>query len=158
MRGINRGSLSSGPASANGFEETILDIKRTIDCLPEIMAAVGERVPVLLDGGVRRGTDVFKALALGATGVGFGRPQVWGLAAFGQSGVEAVIDILNRELQQIMRQTGTDTGKHYARARCPFYLKLIDVERADLNERGANQQNTRRMAGCSKVIENLRGS
>jgi isopentenyl diphosphate isomerase/L-lactate dehydrogenase-like FMN-dependent dehydrogenase len=58
---------------------------------------------------VRRGTDVFKALALGATGVGIGRPQVWGLAAFGQPGVEAVIDILTRELQQIMRQAGTPT-------------------------------------------------
>jgi len=66
-------------------------------------------VPVLLDGGVRRGTDVFKAIALGATAVGIGRPQVWGLAAFGQSGVERVIDLLNRELLQIMRQAGTPT-------------------------------------------------
>ena len=85
-------------------EETL---RATIDCLPEVAGAVGGRVPVLLDGGVRRGTDVFKAIALGATAVGIGRPQVWGLAAFGQSGVEAVIDILNRELQQIMRQAGT---------------------------------------------------
>jgi (S)-2-hydroxy-acid oxidase len=85
-------------------EETL---RATLDCLPEIVAAVGGRVPVLIDGGVRRGTDVFKALALGATGVGIGRPQAWGLAAFGQSGVEAVIDILTRELQQIMRQAGT---------------------------------------------------
>jgi len=85
-------------------EETL---RASLDCLPEIVAAVGGRVPVLLDGGVRRGTDVFKALALGATAVGIGRPQVWGLAAFGQSGVEAVIDILNRELAQIMRQAGT---------------------------------------------------
>jgi len=85
-------------------EETL---RATIDCLPEVAAAVGGRVPVLLDGGVRRGTDVFKALALGATAVGIGRPQVWGLAAFGQPGVEAVIDILNRELLQIMRQAGT---------------------------------------------------
>jgi 4-hydroxymandelate oxidase len=83
--------------------------RATLDCLPEIAAAVGGRVPVLLDGGVRRGTDVFKALALGATAVGIGRPQAWGLAAFGQPGVEAVIDILNRELQQIMRQAGTTT-------------------------------------------------
>ena len=67
------------------------------------------KLEVLLDGGVRRGTDVFKALALGATAVGIGRPQAWGLAAFGQSGVEAVIDILNRELAQIMRQAGTPT-------------------------------------------------
>jgi 4-hydroxymandelate oxidase len=85
-------------------EETL---RATLDCLPEVAAAVGGRVPVLLDGGVRRGTDVFKALALGATAVGIGRPQVWGLAAFGQPGVEAVIDILNRELLQIMRQAGT---------------------------------------------------
>jgi 4-hydroxymandelate oxidase len=87
-------------------EETL---RATIDCLPEVAAAVGGRVPVLLDGGVRRGTDVFKALALGATAVGIGRPQAWGLAAFGQPGVEAVIDILNRELLQIMRQAGTPT-------------------------------------------------
>jgi 4-hydroxymandelate oxidase len=87
-------------------EETL---RATLDCLPEVAAAVAGRVPVLLDGGVRRGTDVFKALALGATAVGIGRPQVWGLAAFGQSGVEAVIDILNRELAQIMRQAGTPT-------------------------------------------------
>ncbi len=63
-------------------EETL---RATLDCLPEIAAAIGKRVPVLLDGGVRRGTDVFKALALGATAVGIGRPQVWGLAAFGQT-------------------------------------------------------------------------
>jgi isopentenyl diphosphate isomerase/L-lactate dehydrogenase-like FMN-dependent dehydrogenase len=64
-------------------------------------------VPVFLDGGVRRGTDVFKAPALGAAGDGIGRPQAWGLAAFGQSGVEAVLDILNRELTEIMRHAGT---------------------------------------------------
>jgi 4-hydroxymandelate oxidase len=87
-------------------EETL---RSTLECLPEIAAAVRGRVPVFLDGGIRRGTDVFKALALGATGVGIGRPQVWGLAAFGQSGVEQVIDILNRELAHIMRQAGTPT-------------------------------------------------
>ena len=85
-------------------EETL---RATLDCLPEIATAVAGRVPVLLDGGVRRGTDVFKALALGATAIGIGRPQAWGLAAFGQPGVEAVMNILTRELQQIMRQAGT---------------------------------------------------
>lgn len=85
-------------------EETL---RATIDCLPEVVAAVGGRIPVFIDGGIRRGTDVFKALALGATAVGLGRPQAWGLAAFGQPGVEAVIDILNRELGVIMRQAGT---------------------------------------------------
>jgi 4-hydroxymandelate oxidase len=85
-------------------EETL---RATIDCLPEVVAAVRGRVPVFVDGGVRRGTDIFKALALGASAVGIGRPQAWGLAAFGQPGVEAVIDILNRELAAIMRQAGT---------------------------------------------------
>jgi (S)-2-hydroxy-acid oxidase len=84
-------------------EETL---RASVDCLPEVVAAVRNRVPVFLDGGVRRGTDVFKALALGAAGVGIGRPQAWGLAAFGQSGVEAVLDILNRELTAIMRHAG----------------------------------------------------
>jgi len=81
--------------------------RATIDCLPEVVAATRRRIPVFIDGGIRRGTDIFKALALGATAVGIGRPQVWGLAAFGQSGVEAVIDILGRELATIMRQAGT---------------------------------------------------
>jgi isopentenyl diphosphate isomerase/L-lactate dehydrogenase-like FMN-dependent dehydrogenase len=85
-------------------EETL---RATIDCVPEVVAAVRRRVPVFVDGGIRRGTDVFKALALGATAVGIGRPQAWGVAAFGQPGVEAVIDILNRELAAIMRQAGT---------------------------------------------------
>lgn len=63
----------------------------------------------------RRGTDVFKALALGATAVGFDRPQAWGLAAFGQSGVEAVLTILRRELEQIMRQAGTPSIRSITR-------------------------------------------
>ena len=87
-------------------EETL---RSTIECLPEILAAVGGHIPVFIDGGVRRGTDIFKALALGATAVGIGRPQAWGLAAFGQPGVEAVADIFTRELQIIMRQAGTPT-------------------------------------------------
>jgi (S)-2-hydroxy-acid oxidase len=87
-------------------EETL---RASVDCLPEVVAAVQGKVPVFLDGGVRRGTDVFKALALGAAGVGIGRPQAWGLAAFGQPGVEAVLDILNRELSDIMRHAGTAT-------------------------------------------------
>jgi len=87
-------------------EETL---RASIDCLPEVVAAVKGRIPVFVDGGIRRGTDIFKALALGATAVGIGRPQAWGLAAFGQSGVEAVLDIYARELKAIMMQAGTPT-------------------------------------------------
>jgi len=61
----------------------------------------------MVDGGVRRGTDIFKALALGANSIGIGRPYNWGLAAFGQPGVEAVLTILRREVEGIMRQAGT---------------------------------------------------
>jgi isopentenyl diphosphate isomerase/L-lactate dehydrogenase-like FMN-dependent dehydrogenase len=78
-----------------------------IECLPEVVAGVAGRVPVLVDGGFRRGTDLFKALALGATGVGIGRPYVWGLAAFGQAGVDKTLDLLTRELRLTMRQAGT---------------------------------------------------
>src|ERR1700689_5344724 len=85
-------------------EETL---RSTIECLPEIVAAVRGRIPVFIEGGIRRGTDIFKALALGASAVGIGRPQAWGLAAFGQPGVEAISDILDRELRIIMRQAGT---------------------------------------------------
>jgi len=81
--------------------------RATIDSLIEVVEGVKGRVPVLVDGGFRRGTDIFKALALGATAVGVGRPCIWGLAAFGQEGVEAVLDILRRELTMVMRQAGT---------------------------------------------------
>lgn len=78
----------------------------TIECLPEVIDAVGSKIPVLIDGGFRRGTDIFKALALGASAVGIGRPYIWGLAAFGQPGVEKVIDLLRAELTLTMRQCG----------------------------------------------------
>ena len=77
-----------------------------IDCLPEVVEAVGGRIPVFVDGGFRRGTDIFKALALGATAVGIGRPYIWGLGSFGKQGVERVLDILNRELRIVMTQMG----------------------------------------------------
>ena len=81
--------------------------RATIQCLPEVVDAVKGRIPVLIDGGIRRGTDVFKALALGARAVGIGRPYIWGLAAFGQAGVEQVLDILRTEFELCMRQCGT---------------------------------------------------
>ena len=84
-------------------------LRSTIECVPEVVAGVARRAPVIVDSGFRRGTDIFKALALGATAVGIGRPYIWGLASFGQEGVEAVLDILRRELQIAMRQAGTTT-------------------------------------------------
>jgi 4-hydroxymandelate oxidase len=91
-------------------------LRSTIECLPEVVDACKGLVPVLLDGGIRRGTDVFKALALGASAVGIGRPQAWGLAPYGQAGVEAVLDIFARELRMIMRQAGTPTVSAVTRA------------------------------------------
>lgn len=82
-------------------------LRSTIESLPEVVAGIKGKVPVLIDGGFRRGTDIFKALALGATAVGVGRPYAWGLAAFGQPGVEAVLSILRRELEVMMREAGT---------------------------------------------------
>lgn len=82
-------------------------LRATIDCLPEVVAAVRGRIPVFVDGGIRRGTDIYKALASGARGVGIGRPYVWGLTAFGQDGVERVLEILRAELTMTMAQMGT---------------------------------------------------
>lgn len=82
-------------------------LRATIDCLPEVVDAAAGRIPVFVDGGIRRGTDVYKALASGARAVGIGRPYIWGLSAFGQEGVERVLDILRAELTLTMRQMGT---------------------------------------------------
>jgi 4-hydroxymandelate oxidase len=78
----------------------------TIEALPEVAEAVGGRIPVIVDGGIRRGTDVFKALALGATAVSVGRPYIWGLGAFGQPGVERVLELLQAELITTMKLAG----------------------------------------------------
>jgi 4-hydroxymandelate oxidase len=81
--------------------------RAAIDSLAEIAEGVKGRVPLVVDGGIRRGSDIFKALALGATAVGIGRPYIWGLASFGQAGVERVLEILRAELTIAMRQAGT---------------------------------------------------
>jgi 4-hydroxymandelate oxidase len=90
--------------------------RSTIEALPEVVDEVHGRIPVFLDGGVRRGTDVFKALALGAKGVGIGRPMLWGLGAFGQAGVDRVIEILQGELRLVMGNCGTTTVADITRA------------------------------------------
>ena len=90
----NYGGLLGGTESAS-----ILD-------LPAIVEAAGGKVPVLMDGGFRRGTDVLKALALGASAVLVGRPVVWGLCAYGAEGVQSVVEMLQTELARYMAMTG----------------------------------------------------
>ena len=86
--------------------------RSTIDALPEIVQAVKGRMPVLVDSGFRRGTDIAKALCMGAQAVCVGRPYIWGLGAFGQPGVERVLELLRIELHAIMQQLGAPTVKH----------------------------------------------
>ena len=92
-------------------------LRATIDCLPEVVDAVRGRMPVFVDGGFRRGTDIYKALASGARAVGIGRPYIWGLSAFGQQGIERVLDILHAELTLTMRQMGTPSIREITPAR-----------------------------------------
>jgi isopentenyl diphosphate isomerase/L-lactate dehydrogenase-like FMN-dependent dehydrogenase len=81
----------------------------TIRALPAIRAAVGDQVEVVLDGGIRRGSDVVKALALGARAVMIGRAYLWGLAANGQAGVENVLDVLRNGIDSTMLGIGRDS-------------------------------------------------
>ena len=85
--------------------------RSTIDALPEIVEAVKGRMPIYVDSGFRRGTDIVKALAMGATGVCIGRPYLWGLGAFGQPGVERVLELLRIELRANMQQVGAPSIK-----------------------------------------------
>jgi isopentenyl diphosphate isomerase/L-lactate dehydrogenase-like FMN-dependent dehydrogenase len=84
-------------------------VPATVDVLPSVVAAVAGRVPVLVDGGIRRGTDIAKALCLGANAVLVGRPVVWGLAVGGADGVRTVLDTLQRELADAMALLGAPT-------------------------------------------------
>jgi 4-hydroxymandelate oxidase len=108
-------------AADNGYDAVIVSNhgarsedsgRSTIDALPEIVEAVNGRIPILVDSGFRRGTDICKALCMGATAVGVGRPYIWGLGAFGQPGVERVLELLRAELLGIMQQVGAPSIKH----------------------------------------------
>jgi isopentenyl diphosphate isomerase/L-lactate dehydrogenase-like FMN-dependent dehydrogenase len=91
-------------------------LRSTLESLPEVVSATGNRVPVFVDSGFRRGADVFKALALGAKAVGVGRPILWGLGAFGQAGVDRVIEILQGEFKLAMGNCGTRTVADISRS------------------------------------------
>ncbi len=86
--------------------------RSTIDALPEIVEAVNGRMPILIDSGFRRGTEICKALCMGATGVAIGRPYLWALGAFGEQGVERALELLRIELFGIMQQVGAPSIKH----------------------------------------------
>jgi 4-hydroxymandelate oxidase len=85
--------------------------RSTIDALPEIVEAVKGRMPILVDSGFRRGSDMVKALCMGATAVGIGRPYIWGLGAFGQAGVERALELMRDELYGMMQQVGAPSLK-----------------------------------------------
>jgi 4-hydroxymandelate oxidase len=91
-------------------------VSSTIEVLPEIVEAVGGRMPILVDSGFRHGSEILKALALGAQAVCIGRPYLWGLGAFGQPGVERVLAILRGELRVAMQQVGAPSLKDITRA------------------------------------------
>lgn len=97
----------SGVIVSNHGGRQLDQVGATIEALPECVAAANGKIPVLVDGGFRRGTDIFKALALGASAVGIGRPYLWGLAAFGQPGVVRIVEILRAELAADMGMAGT---------------------------------------------------
>ena len=96
----------------------------SLDSLPEVVNVVAGQIPVMIDSGFRRGTDIYKALALGATAVGIGRSYLWGLAAFGQEGVERILELLRLELQLAMMSTGARTLDEISRSSIGKFYKL----------------------------------
>ncbi len=98
-------------------------LQGTLEALPEIVETINGRIPVMIDGGVRRGTDVFKALALGASAVGIGRPYIWGLSAFGAAGVERVLELIQTEFAITMKLAGKQAARH---------ISPLDVRRRNI--------------------------
>jgi isopentenyl diphosphate isomerase/L-lactate dehydrogenase-like FMN-dependent dehydrogenase len=127
MKLVIKGIVTSEDAElavANGADAVVCSnhggradetFRSSIESLPEVVSGAAGKIPVLVDSGFRRGTDIFMALALGAAGICIGRPYLWGLGAFGQEGVEAVLEILTRELRLAMRYAGTPTISNITR-------------------------------------------
>jgi isopentenyl diphosphate isomerase/L-lactate dehydrogenase-like FMN-dependent dehydrogenase len=101
---VDRGA--SGLVVSNHGGRQLDGVIGTIDALPDVVEAVNGKIPVLMDGGIRRGSDILKALALGAKAVLVGRAPLWGLGAFGQPGVERVLWMLGAELKLAMALAG----------------------------------------------------
>jgi isopentenyl diphosphate isomerase/L-lactate dehydrogenase-like FMN-dependent dehydrogenase len=91
-------------------------VSASLDALPEVVEAVGDRAEVLMDGGIRRGTDVVKALALGARGVLAGRAPLWGLAVDGAAGVQRVLELLRDEIELALALCGCPSPEAVTRA------------------------------------------
>lgn len=101
---VERGA--SGLVVSNHGGRQLDGVIATMDALPDVVAAANGKVPVMMDGGLRRGSDILKALAAGAKAVMVGRPPLWGLGAFGQPGVERVLSLLTAELKLAMALAG----------------------------------------------------
>ncbi len=104
---VERGA--AGVIVSNHGGRALDTVPASIEVLPEIVEAVGAKVPVLVDGGFRRGTEILMALAMGAKAVMVGRPVMWGLGAYGQAGVERVLELLETELARAMGHSGRPT-------------------------------------------------
>jgi tRNA-dihydrouridine synthase len=130
--------------------------RATIEVLPEIIEAVGDRMPVLVDSGFRRGTDIIKALAMGAKAVCIGRPYLWGLGAFGQPGVERVLELLRTETRAAMQQVGRRQSSISRPPWCREPERKAGVERLPAPARGGKPASGRT---CHlETVAGLRGT
>nr|WP_246232236.1 alpha-hydroxy acid oxidase [Nakamurella aerolata] len=116
--GDARNAVAAGAAGvmvSNHGRRQLDGVMAAVDALPAVLDTVGADVPVLVDGGVRSGADVVRALALGAAAVGIGRPALWGLAARGADGVRAVLDLLTDEFATALASSGAATAAQLTR-------------------------------------------
>jgi len=109
-------SGAEGVVVSNHGGRQLDGVAAALDALPEVVEAVGDRATVLMDGGIRRGTDVVKALALGAEAVLAGRAPLWGLAAAGAEGVQAVLELLRGEIALALALCGCASPEAVSRA------------------------------------------
>jgi isopentenyl diphosphate isomerase/L-lactate dehydrogenase-like FMN-dependent dehydrogenase len=107
---------AAGVVVSNHGGRQLDGVAATIDLLPEVVDAVGDEVEVLMDGGVRRGTDVLVALALGARAVLMGRPALWGLAVAGEEGARHVLELMRAEIGLALALLGCASSEDVTRA------------------------------------------